>query len=296
MQDNKKKILQIIKCLFGIHKVNKWYAYTVKMKIGICSFCHSEILKEDETFKNVKSKLPDFVNMQKEMGSLKGKNIVITGVSGGIGGVLYGKLKERGANLLLLDRPGSLKGFHSIGQIADFRSIKDTFVASFMLQRESLFIDAVINLAGIGIYKDLKDLKISEFQESIQINLVAPFIVSRVMLPALLRTKHSLIINVGSGMGVIPTAGRSAYCASKFGLRGLSLSLNKELKGKVDVSLLTLGSVMTSFGTGGILARKWKQLKGKKYLNPGQVADKIISIIESDYRKREYVMYPKGYK
>lgn len=233
---------------------------------------------------------------QKKTNTLKDKNIVITGVSGGIGKLVYKKLKQKGVNLFLIDRPGKLRGFSGVSEVADFTNKRDTFFASYSVQKQANKVDVLINLVGIGIYKKFKDLTIREFRQSIQINLLAPFIVSRVMLPALLRTKKGLIINIGSGMGKIPTAGRSAYCASKFGLRGLSLSLNKELKGKVDVSLLTLGSVMTGFGTGGYLKRRFLQLKGKKYLNPEQVADKIISIIESKERKTEYTMYPKGYK
>jgi len=103
-------------------------------------------------------------------------------------------------------------------------------------------------------------------------------------------------LNFGSGMGKIPTAERVAYCTSKFGLRGLSLSLTKEFrKENIDISLLTLGSCMTNFGTGGIVFRKEQQQNGKKYLTPEEVTKKVISITTSDKKKREYVLYPEGY-
>ena len=97
-------------------------------------------------------------------------------------------------------------------------------------------------------------------------------------------------------MGKIASAGRVAYCASKFGLRGMSLSLTRELENiGVDVSLLTLGSVMTNFGTGGLSFRKDQQERGKRYLDPTEVIDKVIEITISEKKKSEYILYPDGY-
>jgi short-subunit dehydrogenase len=101
--------------------------------------------------------------------------------------------------------------------------------------------------------------------------------------------ENSLIFNVGSDMGINPTENRTAYCSSKFGLRGLSLCLNKELK--KDVCLLTLGSVMDNFGTGGIKKRKELASKGKKYLKVSQVINKILEVVDSNEREAEYKLY-----
>jgi short-subunit dehydrogenase len=128
------------------------------------------------------------------------------------------------------------------------------------------------------------------------INVNAPFILIKGLLGSLKKSEKGMIFNVGSGMGVIAAEDRSSYCTSKFALRGLSLSLDKELRSqKFDVVLLTLGSVMTPFGTGGIDKRKELERKGKKYLTVSEVVEKIISITKSTVRDSEYTFYPEGY-
>lgn len=228
--------------------------------------------------------------------NLENKTIVITGISGGIGKILYKKLVDQNVNLILIDQAGTLMGLNGFCVDSDFSDMKDIFLAGSAISKIFKKVDVLINLAGIGIYKSIDKLSIKEFEDSININLIAPFVLTKFLYPALLKSNNGLVINVGSGMGIIPQAERSAYCTSKFGLRGLSLSLNKELKGKIDISLLTLGSVMTGFGTGGIKKRKELQKEGKNYLSPEEVVNKILSIIESKNRKAEYIMYPKGYK
>lgn len=156
-------------------------------------------------------------------------------------------------------------------------------------------IDILLNIAGVGIYKPIGKLTLEDITNSINVNLIAPFILTQSLIGLLKKGRHPVIINVGSGMGVISQARRSAYCSSKFGLRGLSLSLYKELKGRVDVCLLTLGSVMDNFGTGGIEVRKGLKKSGKKYLSLAEVTDKLMKIITSEHRKKEYVFYPNGY-
>jgi len=157
-------------------------------------------------------------------------------------------------------------------------------------------IDYLFHVAGIGIYKKIEDLTISEWRESVAVNFTAPFILTKTLLPLLKKSDDPLVISWGSGMGVMPKANRVAYCATKFGLRGLSLTLFKEFKKKdVDFVLLTLGSVMTSFGTGGLIYRKKLEKKGKHYLEIQDVIDKVVEIMSEKSRKAEYALYPPGY-
>jgi 3-oxoacyl-[acyl-carrier protein] reductase len=230
------------------------------------------------------------------MKSLKGKTAVITGAGGSIGLELARRLYKEGCYLVLIDRKNILnplkKEFVKRTDFwpMDLRNTKDEFGK---LLRKSSFswpkIDYLFNVAGVGIYNDAIALTFKDWEDSININLSAPFYLSYLLFFHL----NSMILNIGSGMGVFPTAHRSAYCASKFGLRGLSLSMSKEIK-KLDVVLLTLGSVMDNFGD-GIETRKMLQKEGKHYLSVKQVVDKIIKITKSDKRRAEYVLYPKGY-
>ena len=97
-------------------------------------------------------------------------------------------------------------------------------------------------------------------------------------------------------MGKIPSAGRSVYCASKFALRGLSLSLSKEYKGtNIHFVLVTLGSTLTDFGPKTLKEKEEESLKGKAYFTPEGVAKKFIEIVENDKLEDEIELYPSEY-
>ncbi len=234
---------------------------------------------------------------------LKNKVAIITGAGGGIGSALAKRLDKEGVILILTDKnqPFLMRLASTIrGQKHQFLEVDltrtDEVIALFTSVL-SVFprVDFLFNLAGIGTYKKIEDLTLPEWNQSIALNLTAPLVLTKLLLPQLRLSDDPFILNVGSGMGVKPSGGRTAYCASKFGLRGLSLSLSKELKGDIDVSLLTLGSVMDNFGTGGLSKRKKLQRMGKNYLSIKEVVDEIVDITKMKPHLPEYILYPEGY-
>lgn len=219
---------------------------------------------------------------------LNGKTAVVTGASGAIGSALTKELESFGITCIPVDK--------NLEFGCDFSNSTEVSKLAIHLSNKFPKIDFLFNVAGIGIYKNVSDLEIVEWENSFSINVTAPFIFSKYLVKCLSKSDNSMIFNIGSGMGVIPAKDRTAYCSSKFALRGFSLSLNKELKEKnIDVSLFTLGSIMTPFGTGGIDKRIELERQGKKYLTIDEVVQKITSIMKSENREAEYVMYPDGY-
>lgn len=236
--------------------------------------------------------------------NLEGKVAIITGAGGGMGSVLAGTLINEGATLVLIEKELSL--FEHLKDIidgpkttkleCDLSDINKVEDLARKLTETYEKVDFLFNVAGIGIYKGIEELSLKEWQDSVNVNLNAPFVLTKALLPSLKKSEKGLIVNFGSGMGKFPSAKKISYSSSKFGLRGFSLSLSKELKGtNVDCVLLTLGSVMTNFGTGGIELRKKLRSEGKKYLEPEQVISKLMKIIKADVREPEYVIYPEGY-
>ncbi len=216
------------------------------------------------------------------------KVAVVTGAGGAIGSSLVKKLEENGVICVSVD-----KGF-KYG--CDFTDSGAVISLLDRIKTDYPKVDLLFNVAGIGIYENISDLSFEEWKNTYSINVHAPFLFSKYLLDNIKNSGGGMILNVGSGMGVIGAADRSSYCSSKFALRGLSLSLSKELEGqKIDVVLLTLGSVMTPFGTGGIDKRKELARGGKKYLTVEEVTDKIVEIAKSDKRDDEYTFYPEGY-
>ena len=231
--------------------------------------------------------------------SINNKVVLITGATGGIGSALSEKLNSEGASLVLVGRDkqkldllnSSLGGKHRV-YACDFTSQQNVIELSERLKTLGV-IDIFCNAAGIGIYKPIKDAALDEWNISLNTNLTAPFILTKELLPNLEKSEVSLVLNIGSGAGVIPQRSRSLYATTKFALRGLSLCLNEEYKDtKPHFCLITLGSTLTNFGGMTIEEKKEAAQKGRAYFPVEWVISKLVEIIKDEKRKEEYVLYP----
>lgn len=217
--------------------------------------------------------------------NLKDKIVVVLGANGGIGSCVIDELKKDGAKVIPLTR-----------KEVDLTNIKGSYKAGLSLVKDFPKIDAIINATGVGIYRSLNDLSEDEWERSMNINVAGPLFFIKSVLPAL-NKEDSVVVNIGSGLGKKPYyKERIPYIASKFSLRGVSLALSKDFEGqKPDFCLVTLGSIMTKFGPGGMEKRKKLQEKGKVYFDPEWAAERIIYVLKDKERQTEYTFYPKDY-
>lgn len=216
---------------------------------------------------------------------LKGKTIVILGAGGGIGRALADKFKDLGAMVIPVTKKEV--DLTKIDQVENFsKEISQNFPK----------ISVFINTAGIGVYQGLEQLAHVDWQNSLDVNLTGPLFFIKGIMPSLDK-KDSVVINLGSGLGKKPYYQRRLpYIISKFALRGMSLALSRDFEGKKpDFCLITLGSVMTDFGPGGLKKREKLQKGGKLYFTPDWVAEKIVDIVKDVKRHTEYTFYPKDY-
>lgn len=230
--------------------------------------------------------------------NLKGKVAVVTGATGGIGKEIVKGLDNEGVKLILVskrqDELETLKK-NLINRdcsifASDFSDQHNVLETAKEIARKYQKIDILINAVGIGIYKSLEEASLDEWNKSMDINVNSIFIITKELIFALSNADNSVVVNLGSGMGVSGKSGRSLYCASKFALRGLTLSLADEYKRlrKPEFVLLTLGSVLTSFGPMSFEEKKKNMEGGKGYLTPEWVARKIIDLLKLEERKKEY--------
>lgn len=233
---------------------------------------------------------------------IKGKTILITGASKGMGNSIAKKLAQGGANLILVARTEetlkdlvkNLGGENHKYYACDLGDIKQVISLSEKISKDFNKIDVLINGAGIGVYKPIEEVSFDEWRKSFSTGLDAPYFLTQKLLPLMSKSEKSVVINIGSGMGVIPAPGRSVYCSLKFGLRGMTLSLAEEFKRtKIQFVLLTLGSVLTGFGPKTI---EEKKNEGKAYLTPEWVAERVVEIIKEGGKAVEYTFYPSDYK
>ncbi len=236
---------------------------------------------------------------------LKNKVVVVTGATGGMGREIVGLLDGEGANLVLIARSEeelkslqeNLKGennTHFACDLSDQKAVEDLVKT---LSEKFSVIDVLINAAGIGTYKPIEEITLTDWNDSININLTSAFILTKGLIENIKKSEEGVIINMGSGNGVIPIGGRSPYCTTKFALRGWSLSMAEEFRGtKVDFVLMTLGSVLTGFGPMTYEEKKRNMESGKGYLTSDWVALKLVEILKTQPREDEYRYYPSGYE
>lgn len=190
------------------------------------------------------------------METLKDKNILVIGATGGIGSRTAKLLAGSGAKLFLTGRKNDI-----LQSVAGSCNVPPTrcFVldcsqgVSVMELRELYFqqfptIDILINAAGLGIIKSMGILDETDFMRSLNANLVAPFLLMKAFLPAMKEANKGLIINIPGVLGKAPMAGAAAYCASKYGLVGMMQSIREELKRtEIRITNLYLGGVDSPF-------------------------------------------------
>ena len=236
---------------------------------------------------------------------LKNKIAVVTGATGGIGRELVKELDKEGVKLLIISKSESelqnlLKELNGKGHsylVCDFSIQEEVVKLGDTISKEYPAIDLLANVAGVGIYKPLEELSLEDWNKSLDIGVTAPFILTKAIIASLKNAKDSLVLNIGSGAGVIPFAGRSAYSAMKFAMRGFTLSLAEEFKhSNPTFCLITLGSTLTSFGPMSFEEKKREMESGKAYFTPDWVAKKLVEIIKDDKREVEYTLYPSEYQ
>ncbi len=178
-------------------------------------------------------------------GRLEGCVAVVTGGSNGIGRAVCVALQRGGASVVIVGRTranlaetlAQLEAFPSprLGLVLDVRREADmAAMAERTLERFGR-IDMLVASAGIlrargGRAAMLKDQTVAEWDEVIETNLRGTFLSNRAVLPAMVKQRGGQIINVSSTSGRQGLAYDSAYCASKFGVIGLTEALAEEVR------------------------------------------------------------------
>jgi len=145
------------------------------------------------------------------------------------------------------------------------------------------FIDILVNNAGIVFVKKLLDTSEEEWDKTIGTNLKGPFLCTKAVLPFMITNRSGVIINVSSGAGKTGFPELSAYCASKFGMIGLTESLAWEV-GNYGIRVMAIcpGEVDTKMqeDVDPVYYRNNKH----RMLKPKTVAKKILEMIFEDRR------------
>jgi len=210
--------------------------------------------------------------------SLSGKVAVVTGAASGIGSAIADLYASRGASIAVLDMQEDKAGEKAaeLGggaaafavNVSDSGSVNDAVAIA-----ESHFghIDILVNSAGVVALAPAEEVTDSDWDRQISVNLTGTFNVSRAVGNVMLKAGSGKIINLASQAGSIALAQHAAYCASKWGVIGLTKVLASEWAGRgVTVNSISPTVVLTELGK-----KAWAGEKGeamKKLIPTGRFA------------------------
>jgi short-subunit dehydrogenase len=180
--------------------------------------------------------------------NLSGVRVVITGASRGIGAELAKECAARGARVALVARSADAleKLAAGLGGEAYAADLCDATAIAPLVRRIEAggSIDVLVNNAGVDLTGALTELPAEQIAQLIAVNLTAPILLCRAVIPGMLERARGHIVNVSSLSGTNALPGVGPYSASKAGLSHFTASLRAELKGTpVTTTLVEIGPV-----------------------------------------------------
>ncbi len=238
---------------------------------------------------------------------LERARVVVTGASRGLGADLAAVLAGRGARVVLVARTADViaklaKELDGEAFAADLASLAepanpggiDALVAS--IEREGP-IDVLVNNAGVDLTGRLTDAEPSAIAALFAVNLVAPVLLCRAVIPGMLERGRGHIMNVSSLAGTNALPGLASYSSSKAGLTHFTAALREELHGKpVGVTLAELGPIestmMASLRSYGPTRRSLDRLAQLRLQVDLRMETVVAALADAIERERQHVRMP----
>ena len=222
-------------------------------------------------------------------GLLQGKVTIVTGGARGIGRAVVRAFAAEGATVHAIDRFGdeletvAAECRKAGGQVnawaLDLREADAVARTFAQIEQDAGRVDVLVNNAAIIFFKPIEATPVEDWDTLIAINLRGPFLCARAVAPGMKHRRSGAIINVSSNAGVRGGNDETAYCASKFGIEGLSRALAIEMAPyNVSVNTITPGhpvhTAMSETTYGPEQRRIWK--------DPAELAPAFVHLALQD--------------
>ena len=216
------------------------------------------------------------------MKDLKGKIVVITGAGSGIGRALAIQMAQHGAKLALCDiqQKALLETLKIVTDyqtpcLAETVDVSDHTAMQQFARKTAATLgeaDILINNAGVALSADFPSMSRSDLEWLFSINFWGVVHGCQAFLDQLSHRSEAQIVNIASVFGLVGIGGQSAYCASKFAIRGFSESLRAEFRStNIDVMTVYPGGVNTNIVANG---RHYQDHLGQ-VIDPSQLAERF---------------------
>jgi len=234
------------------------------------------------------------------------KICLVTGASGGIGRAISRELARAGYTVILqgrdLDKLIEIRkelGNNSHIVLGDLTNEKDrTRILNELFEYGD--IDLLVNNAGVSCFSSFTDSDKAALVDLMEVNLLSPMLFTHEFLSRLTITKinkqkvnefNATVINVGSAFGSIGYPGFSLYCASKFGLRGFSESLSRELADS-NIRVAYFAPRATKTHINSVKVDEMNKALGNSCDSPEFVANQFMVLLNSN-KPRKFVGWPE---
>lgn len=234
---------------------------------------------------------------------LNDARVLLTGACGGIGREIAALLIHAGANVALAGRDEDIlqELYSEIRGRGKAASVITVDLAQpdgpEQITQQALaalgHIDVLINNAGILDFREFAEQAPGQIERLYRINLIGPVLLTRAVLPHMLRKGSGHIVNIGSTFGSIAFAYFAAYSSSKFAMRGFSEALRRELD-DTDIHLTYIAPRATQTGLNSAAVYRMNEALGVGMDTPQQVAAQIVRAIERDARD-VYIGWPERF-
>jgi hypothetical protein len=227
---------------------------------------------------------------------IKGKVVIVTGASSGIGEATARQFAREGAKVVLaarrVDRLEALAkeitsmgtGAETLVVQADLSKLED--IQALIKQTLDKYgrIDVLVNNAGFGRLDWLEKLDpIKDIQSQFDVNVLGVIQTTRQALPVMIKQRSGHIINMCSMAGLVATPTYTIYAACKHAVHGFSEALRREVKPwGIDVSMIYPGGVTTEFGQHAGIKRKTKATTPRSLLlTADDVGRAVVQLVRS---------------
>ena len=220
------------------------------------------------------------------MAALAGKTALVTGAGRGIGRAIALTLAQSGCRVILTARTrAQIEAVQAEIQTANGQAFslpadltQDEEIERLVTESQTNFgtPDILINNAGWGKHAPVVRCRIGDWDQTFRVNLRAPMILAKALLPAMIEKGEGAVINIGSLSGKSGEANGAAYSASKFGLIGFTQSLYEEVREQgIKVAVILPGFVDTP------MIPPVKHLDRSKMIQADDVAQAVLYVLSA---------------